>query len=451
MIKHVIDVVCICFMQIMKILSIYKSDGERIDLKGKKLYISILIFLIFTYLSFEISAMYIRPFFILSSLYLICLLVLNKSIKRAIILVIFSALISIVSEIACTICIGLFSILSEGMSLEEIAILFDDNYKISMFMNISCGILQYFISSSKITKVLLNNICSLSSNQTYKKIVRIFLIFAVIAIPGYAICYFVNHAISNILIFLGLLIILIYLFINDFEARQNFEKTKQKYDSTLSDLIEYEEMIDKYRINNHENKNQLQIIRNMIKQKDKDVEKYIDNLVDTVYKSNEKLLLDVSILPSGGIRASIYTKLISMDNNEIKCILSIDRKIRNIDYFDENTELCLKVCNILNIFIDNAIDEVKGKNKKDRIINIEAYYLEDENNIIFEISNKIFTIFDINKIEEAKYTTKSDGHGYGLTLARDIISSEKRLENITRINDDVFIQKLIINIKSDKK
>ena len=161
--------------------------------------------------------------------------------------------------------------------------------------------------------------------------------------------------------------------------------------------------------------------------------------------------MDVSILPSGGIKATVYTKLITMDNNKIKYSLSIDRKIRSIDYFDNNPDLGLKVCNILSIFIDNAIDEVKLQKGNNRVVNVDVYYLEEDFNVVFEISNRVISDFDINLITEKKYTTKSNGHGYGLSLAKEIIDNENRIKNVTEIVDDVFIQRIIINIKSDKK
>lgn len=451
MLNIIINLFGIGFMQVMKIFSIYKIDDKKIKFNEKKLYIGVIMLLVFSYLSFQINIMSIRPIFTLISVFIICLLVLNKNIKKSLILAIFSVLISIVIEIVCTCFLIIFFKLAKSYSLEDIAILFDTNVVFSLIINFVCGFLQYIFSSNKYARALYKNIYSLTSNSFYRKLIKIFMFFVVLTIPGYEIFYFSNHVFLNILIFLGLLIVLIYLFISDFETRCEYEKTKQKYDSTLSDLVEYEEMIDKYRINNHENKNQLQIIRSMIKEKDKSVDMYIDNLVDTVYKSNEKILMDVSILPSGGIRATVYTKLITMDNNKIKYSLSIDRKIRSIDYFDNNPDLGLKVCNILSIFIDNAIDEVKLQKGNNRVVNFDVYYLEEDFNVVFEISNRVISDFDISLIKEKKYTTKSNGHGYGLTLAKEIIDNENRIKNVTEIVDDVFIQRIFIYIKNDKK
>ena len=46
-----------------------------------------------------------------------------------------------------------------------------------------------------------------------------------------------------------------------------------------------------------------------------------------------------------------------------------------------------------------------------------------------------------------KYTTKGDGHGYGLTLVNKILSEETgKLENEKSINRDTFTQTLKIKM-----
>jgi CitB family two-component system sensor histidine kinase MalK len=238
-----------------------------------------------------------------------------------------------------------------------------------------------------------------------------------------------------------------YAVISNFKISSEYEKTKEKYASTSRSLIEYEEMIDKYRVNNHENKNQLQMIRSMIKHGDKAVNNYIDDLLDTVYMANESLMMDVAMIPAGGLRATVYSKLVIMDNNNICHMLNIDHKLRGIDFFENNPEITLKVCNLLNIFIDNAIDEVNLQTEKNILLDI---YLDDEKTAIFEITNVYVSDFDINRIYEKRYTTKSKGHGYGLALANEIIGNEARITNNTIVDDNLFTQKLIVNISTKK-
>ena len=71
----------------------------------------------------------------------------------------------------------------------------------------------------------------------------------------------------------------------------------------------------------------------------------------------------------------------------------------------------------------------------------------DDNKLIIEVSNKFKNEINMDKLFEKKYTTKSDGHGYGLPLAKELVDSEKTLNNSQKIEDDVFTQILEIEIK----
>ena len=54
---------------------------------------------------------------------------------------------------------------------------------------------------------------------------------------------------------------------------------------------------------------------------------------------------------------------------------------------------------------------------------------------------------DLDKISNAKYTTKGDGHGYGLILVNNLLEEEpNRLENEKSINRDTFTQTLKIKM-----
>ena len=115
-----------------------------------------------------------------------------------------------------------------------------------------------------------------------------------------------------------------------------------------------------------------------------------------------------------------------MDKLKIKYKLNISRDVRTTDLIDLDEDLVIKICKILGVFLDNAIEAVKGLKKKQ--IAVEMYAID--NDLCIDITNNFKGNLDINKISEAKYTTKGDGHGYGLTLVNQIINDEAgKLEN----------------------
>jgi two-component system sensor histidine kinase AgrC len=102
----------------------------------------------------------------------------------------------------------------------------------------------------------------------------------------------------------------------------------------------------------------------------------------------------------------------------------------------------LDVCQILGVYLDNAIEEVKKLDIKN--IFVEMY--QHNGKMILAVSNNFTGTINLNKINEIGYTTKSDGHGYGLTLTQNIIEKNNKLSGETSIINDVFIQNLKIEM-----
>ena len=70
----------------------------------------------------------------------------------------------------------------------------------------------------------------------------------------------------------------------------------------------------------------------------------------------------------------------------------------------------------------------------------------DDNNLVIEISNKFDGDIDISRIDDAGFTTKGNGHGYGLSLVKKILSETDSFINERNITKDVFKQ--IIKVKA---
>jgi|GEM_PF-2375379 len=443
MLTEVINLYGVVIGKIMVIAAVYKINGRKIDIKSKDFYICSLIYILVHVLTDNDYLYNVRPFLSFLCLIFICWKFLKKELIQSILSSTFIYIFMLITEFIIVFLILTIGQIATNLSLANIIKQMNYNMYISFPINIGIPIILLLLCNMKnVLKIYLsidNALYKKRFDKSYSLIVPIFL-FIIFSV---GVIYYSNNLITTISIYFFLFLLTVYVVINNFKISNEYERTKEKYTSTSKSLIEYEEMIDKYRINNHENKNQLQMIRNMIKQKDKLVENYIDNLLDTVYTKNEQLMMDVSIIPAGGLRASIYSKLITMENNNIKHFLTIDHKLRSIDFFENNPKITLKICNLLSIFMDNAIDEVKLLSEK--IINIDIY-LDDANTVAFEITNKYISEFDINRVAETKYTTKDKGHGYGLTLAKEIVTSDQRITNKTIVEDNLFTQILLVDI-----
>lgn len=320
-----------------------------------------------------------------------------------------------------------------------------DTYLISIISIYIIFIVNYFISNTKLIKNIIKNF----TNKTNRiNSISTFILFIIVLISYN---YFISNAyykhdtesliIFNFIIIIGYSLI-IYKFLN---IKQNYNSINNKYLNVIDSLKEYEDMIDRYRICNHENKNQLLTIRSMIVNKENNIDKYIDTLIDTTITDNEKLMFETSVIPSGGLRAIIYSKMAYMKDNSIEVKLDVERSIRRIDLTLLDNNLILDICKIVGVFLDNAIEEVKKLENKE--VKIKLFI--ENNNLCINIKNKYLKEFNVDKIEKCGYTTKGGNHGYGLTLVKNIIDENRdRLINNRSIDKNYFVQNLeIVNIK----
>ena len=209
----------------------------------------------------------------------------------------------------------------------------------------------------------------------------------------------------------------------------------------MNSLHQYEDMVDRQRVDNHENKNQLLIIKSMITKKDKDVIKYIDTIVKDQKEDDESLYTRVMTIPSGGLQGIIYQKMLVMKDEHIKFNLDVGRGVRDYGLDKLSIEDNYRLCKIIGVFLDNAIEE--SRNISDKCIMISLYADTD---LVIEVSNKFEGKLDIDRMDESGYTTKGDGHGYGLTLVKKILSETDTFENTRSVKRNIFKQ--VIRIKN---
>ncbi len=239
--------------------------------------------------------------------------------------------------------------------------------------------------------------------------------------------------------------IIIYSFIvfKMLEQKNRYIKISNKYNMTNTTLKELEQNVTRLKITNHENKNQLLTIRNMIKKGEdsKSLIKHIENIVNTKIKDDETLMLQTSTITNSMISSIVYSKMLTMKENDVDVDLIISRDIKDLYLSDIPDELAVEVCKIIGVYLDNALEEVSKYEEK--IINIEFY--AEKKTLCIAISNNFEGEIDFEKMDNPGYTTKENGHGYGLSLAREIIESNDKLSSEREIKDNIFKQ--ILKIK----
>lgn len=314
---------------------------------------------------------------------------------------------------------------------------------INLVNNIGTTIVSLLLWKTSYPRRIYNFI--VNSIQSFKQreiIIATFLMLMVAIISTMAVYmnwnYIIVLSINTFLIF-----VFVFISIKFANAQSKYNEINNKYETSITSLREYEAMIDKYRIYNHENKNELQTLRNLISKKNTKALKYIDSILDNKIKDNEKIMHKTSKIPEGGLRATIYSKLCMMDELGIKYSLDIAKDIRTVDLINMKEDIVLNICKILGVFLDNAIEAVKDL--KTKHIGIEIYLMDGD--LCVDITNNYEGKLDMNKIGSSKYTTKGGNHGYGLSLVNQIISDyPDRFENEKSITKNTFTQKIKIKM-----
>ncbi len=371
------------------------------------------------------------------TLIFICYTFITKQLKQSIILVMISQLIIWLAECSFMIIVLLLNL----KNIENITTSSNVFLLLNLYITIISFILLKLKLPQKFYKILINSTKSIKNNATF---ISSFIVISITIISS-AESYMKLPTTAILITNVVMAVIFITIVITSSKIKANYNKISKKYQTSIYSLKEYEVMIDKFGVYTHENKNEINTIRNMIKDNiDKDeIIKHIDVLLKNKIKDNAKIMQKTSKIPSGGLRATIYSKLCLMDKLKIKYILNISREVKTTDLINLDEDLTLKICNILGVFLDNAIEAVKELKKKE--ISIEMYIIDKW--LCIDVTNNFKGNLDLSKISEVKYTTKGKGHGYGLSLVQEILNEEpKKLKNEKSINRDTFTQTLKIKM-----
>lgn len=407
---------------------------EKINFKKIIFYVVLFVISILSLLNYFYINVFIRMI-ILSFLFSIGnWLIFRKKLSHIIVGTLYSQFLLSVADVIGVLLLILFL----GKDSNFIKTDFFDTF----FADFYVSIIFLFICSRKIIRKIYDKLILCTDSMKMSTLLK-FCILIIISINFFmAVNYYDIKSIYIIIINLSLLLVYSFILYKTINQRNLNMIVTSENQSLLKNLHQYEDMVDRQRVDNHENKNQLLIIKNMIKKKDKDVVKYIDTIVKDQKEDDETLYTRVMTIPSGGLQGIIYQKMLVMKDEHIKFSLDVGRGVRDFELDKLSMDDNYRLCKIVGVFLDNAIEE--SRKIDDKCIMISLYV--DDDNLVIEVSNRFEGKIDIDKLDESGYTTKGDGHGYGLSLVKKILSETDKFENIRSINRNVFKQ--IIKIKN---
>lgn len=411
-----------------------KATNVKINYNDKKYYLFLAIIVFYLTLSYIITDSFIKIVFTFSILILTSAKLFKQSYVKSILFAFITLFINLCSEIIY----ALFVISFMDKDLTYIK----SNMFGTLFSNLIITIINFVLVSVIFSPKKIN---TLFQKIKIKNVFSVVL-FAFMSIISLAIIlYFVYFDVSLLGAFvLGLFLICTFFLtmISFMVEKSKKEEIAKEYNITLNSLSEYEKLYSYQRKLTHEFRNDLMVIRGMANKNNKKLLNYIDEISDIKSVEESNWLNELKKIPEGGLLGILYYKLLTTDKFNINTRLEIFDSFKSKKYNNLDDEIKNKVCKLIGIFLDNAIDAVnKSKEKYITIeIGIEKEY------ITFKIANNFSGSCDFSKIYDEGYSTNGVGRGYGLALAKKIIDSEGRIENKIEIKNNIFIQILKIKV-----
>lgn len=434
MIEKIISYILPCTITIFAVLYIQKKMlNKKIKFSNYRVYLFTFLLIFSSILNFQFISGFFRIMVSIILITVSCAYIFDESIYKTFSSTILEQMIFYISELLCAIIFYLFkiNILDETIS----------GHFGTLYINLIISVMALVIYKIKLVRNICTNIMNLLNNiDNIKKLLIVLIFFSTMNILLMFI-YFKNE--NRYIVFINLFFILIYGAIIYMFANEKYLNIKYKKENEIliENLNEYEKMLDYQRVNNHENKNQLLVIQGMIDKTNTKALEYLDEVIKEKREDDEGIYTSASIIPQGGLQGLVYQKMLKMKENNITINLKVERKVRKINLDNLPSKTNYDLCRAVGIIIDNAIEE--NLNLKEREILICMYILDEY--LVIEVSNKCSVIPDMTKLDEKGYTTKSNGHGYGLSLLKEIVDSNKNIINERSINKDIFTQ--IIKIK----
>lgn len=400
----------------------------------KQYFVHLVIQTIYLTISYLYVESFIKIIFTILLLAIIVMLLFRIDVIKAITLSFVTLCINLVSEIIYAI------ILSSVFRINNVEM--QCNHFGALFTNLMIALFMFLLVNEKCIRSAFSRIIE----NVHSKLNGIIVTFSFITmITITMVIYFLYFDISSEYNFaVGLILVVTYISLTLylFNERNEHHKLKSEYEITLESLSEYEKLYSYQRMMTHEFKNDLLVIRGLTRNSNRKLLSYIDELINIKNNNTNKSIKQLKRIPEGGLRGLLYYKMLSMEEEKINIEFQIESSFKVKDYKLTKDDIKSKLCKILGIYLDNAIQAVKDIDEKSISIRIA----EEDNFLVFEIINNYCGNVDISKIYDKGYSTKECGRGYGLSIAKEIIDSDKNIDNETHIVGDKFCQLLKIKM-----
>lgn len=167
------------------------------------------------------------------------------------------------------------------------------------------------------------------------------------------------------------------------------------------------------------------------------IQNYIQEMTDDFdlqVGSQIRLMNQLANIRMTEMKGLFLKKMKTMQEEEIHWELEV------LKPFEKTRMRSTDLCRCLGILLDNAIEEVQGKN--DGLIHIMISSHSGFTTV--RVKNTLYSAVDFHKIGTMGYSTKGKDRGIGLANYKEILEKYEKALPITTIQDGCFIQELKI-------
>lgn len=416
---------------IMSYVAIINMSNEKFKLKNFIIYlIMFLPLLLIVYLYFTgITKLILNIILVIISLYIS---LFKKDISNSVYYAVVYEMLAFISEVFISVIF---------VSVFKINITSYEKFQFSLLIFSICNCLMVYVLSK--IKFLNKNIQKLNLiiSKNHKDWIYIIIIIFLMSLLmvfnknnlEYSKDYYINVVMVVFVVFS-----LIYVIYNKFQ-RQAME---DKYNESMEYVLRYDKIINEQGKKNHEYNNQLMVIKGYVNNPERLTE-YLEEVIGDHRTGQNYTVKQLGFLPDGGVKGLLYHKLSKMEDNNIKYYLYVDQNIKDKDIESFDLKTYRDLTKLLGVFLDNAIDAALKSEEKE--IEVE---LKDKNDcLLLTISNTYDKNIDINKVGKSGFTTKGVGHGFGLSIVKDIARTNSEIETFSSKESDKFIQTAMIYYK----
>lgn len=414
----------------------YRLSGNPLNLHNSKNYIAMIIFILFGTIINVYMPQTMKMILITILIVFLSNWVVFHNIRKSIVAIILIQFITMLSEAAIVFMLNIvFSI--------NIADIMKDNLY-CIIINTITTMCNIFLVKLTFTKKVYERIINFTSKLKKSKLIKYSLLMLFFATIFTSMIY-INQS-FEIVVAVNTIAIVIFCWLalkmTSSEAR--YDETAESYKTSKALLECTENEMNDYMSDNHEIKKQLQIIEQMVLDKDPSVIDYVQALKK---RSSKRTITNdvknqIEKIPLKLLRYLFKDRIIENYDSNIKFNFYISKRLKKSKFLSINRQDELDINDIVSVFIGNAIAAVDSLEVKE--ISFELY--PEISYICIVISNNYEGYIDLDKISNPGYTTKGKGHGYGLTLVKKIIERNEKLEKETEISKNVFKQILKIKV-----